>query len=325
MPVARLPHIGALFVVANPGPTHALLQGQRGEFIKADGDYWHIKIGNMLHRFPAHDPDKGAANAILPYTAVREGDWVEIDQSRLLTKHKNLKGQRLLVEDVDTETCVVLIEGNLKEPIELGLTEVKVIATTDPAPINKKRYQKRIELENRARIGWRETCIALSELLETELWKDATDSDGYTYSTFSDYCQVVLGLGKSQGYDRALAGAVLQSLSGTPENHIPQSVTALVELNKAPAEQRPAILADIANAGETPTRQAIRQQIAPKPATPPVPKPAPTVEPEPDSEAPDSASALETRVRGWLQQAIALVGVERVLDILETLAPECFE
>jgi len=130
-------------------------------------------------------------------------------------------------------------------------------------PLSRDRVIRRLELENRVRTSWvrmksseERLLLALSHLRSEELWRDIVDDDGSPhYAKFEDYCKSVLGIEKAQGHQKALAGDVLQTLTGVWR---PKSTEALATLNQVPEEEREALLGQLADEGKNPTTANIR-------------------------------------------------------------------
>lgn len=150
------------------------------------------------------------------------------------------------------------------------LTKTKECAKTVAVEVlSGDRAQRRQELEERARRGLADMLSALSLLREEEHWKDVRGDDGsQTYGSFEEYSQVVLGLAKSESHNKALAGDVLRSLSGVPDEQVPASASALAALNQVPEDERKDFLQDLADRGQKPTAKAIKGVLQSEPHEP---------------------------------------------------------
>ena len=153
--------------------------------------------------------------------------------------------------------------------IQEHLPELTDLPDEPPAPLSTDRVMRRLELEQRVRVAYtrmqhnqRRLCLALSHLRQEQLWRDITDPRGKSvYSTFDEYCKHFLGISKSEAHNKALAGDVLRTLHGIPEDWKPKSADALAALNQVPEDERERFLGQLADEAKAPTAFNIRQSI----------------------------------------------------------------
>lgn len=115
--------------------------------------------------------------------------------------------------------------------------------------------------------GKAKTWRAVHQIQADELWVLSG------HPSFEAYCKARWGWERSNAYEVADAGAIVEELqkSGIPESELPASVSQTRELKKAPAEQRSTIFKAAAANGK-PTAKSIKTAVAQ--LQPPVCKPS---------------------------------------------------
>ncbi|MEO1208571.1 MAG: hypothetical protein AAFX78_03430 [Cyanobacteria bacterium J06638_20] len=252
-PVAA-PEVGSKFLVTHPALARERLRGESVEFLGVDAEKrrWECKCGKMRVLF---QPDE-----LQPLPELREHQWVRV-QPRVQT-HRKLWGEDYPVIRSTPEHVYVLGDDN--KELELTWFEIQVCEPTG-APVGKDdRAQQRLRLENRVKQAFSEMMEALGEILRDELWRDAVDAAGMPYESPRHYLSDLLSVRKNQANDYIAAANLWDSLNDVPVGQRPQSLAAATALKQVEPDQRPEVLAQIAEQGAVPTKQVIKQAIAPK-------------------------------------------------------------
>ncbi|MGD1941841.1 MAG: hypothetical protein ACFB0G_11065 [Leptolyngbyaceae cyanobacterium] len=251
-PVAA-PDVGSKFLVTHPAIARERLRGESVEFLGVDAEThrWECKCGKMRVLF--------AQDELQPLPELREHQWVRV-QPRVQT-HRKLWGEDYPVTRSTPEHVYVL--GDDDKELELAWFEIQVCEPTG-APVGKDdRTERRLRLENRVKQAFSEMMEALGEILREELWRDALDATGAPYESPRHYVSAILAVRKNQANDYIAAANLWDSLAEVPVEQRPQSLNATAALKQVEPEQRPEVLAEIAEQGKAPTKQVIKQAIAP--------------------------------------------------------------
>lgn len=144
-----------------------------------------------------------------------------------------------------------------------------LLGEQDDLRLSSDRGERRLQLEDRARSAYtrmmhnqERLCLALSIIKEEKLWEDIVGRNGEAiYLNFSDYCETHLGIKRSNAYNKALAGDVIRSLVGIPEEWKPKSAEGWAMLNQVDEERRESILGRIADECNPPTAFNIKRAI----------------------------------------------------------------
>lgn len=178
-----------------------------------------------------------------------EGDWVLLDHR----DYPELVDKKLKLEDVQPDTCVVLLDGNVDDYYEVptcGLTPL--MSAVDS--------QRLVVLEAVVSTGLHafvEVGKALAEIRDSKLYR-------LDYSNFKDYCSEVWGLEERRAYQILEASEVVEGLQKLKNFSVLPNESQARVLKSIPAETRPEIWeTTLQLTGNKPTARVVEQVAAP--------------------------------------------------------------